>query len=646
MMCLRNMVSLPGALAALGVACSTPSGSHSAASSPTPNAQPSAELAGAAAPITGDAICEDRVLVIEAGKEHGNLCASDAEARKLTIVDLRDAWTPSLFADHGGTAPSYRARYLALAAEHDTSGADSLGDDALGELYGVLPSLAIARERLADDPRHFCHAFIDSDPIALLEKPYAQDHKDQVRFADQVRVALETQLERERARRDAPDLAALAQVPGFAEPYARWKKLADQHAGIVAAQKHYVCEGLLAEADADGSMTWRTGNATELFQRRNFLMPNERLDPETREALALDSREHDFRLALRILRERVTDAAGILEDGTASGGPQPILGRMLDPAAMRAARGGEKPLRDAAPDLVSATTEAAARQLGWLGPAETRAFLTAHPGGVRVAIALPPPPAYHAPHMDLSAEIDRGDVWYDETPIPRRIAHRPTLVVYVNDHGTRRPLIRWPTTIGGWADQRTAEGLVQRWKESEVGPRVWRDLYAAPTWLAPRTTPDRDLVKNLYNGHYALKKEVLGPGPHAAYGMTLLVHHQLIRRKDFPDRLDDNGIGTHGSASVTSIVNGTSHGCHRLYNQLAVRLADFLLRHREHSVRGEQPEVYRRVVFYKDERFVADVRTRGFLYELTPPVPINVLPGNIRSDRKVPPRDSAPARPD
>src|SRR5439155_16315920 len=161
------------------------------------------------------------------------------------------------------------------------------------------------------------------------------------------------------------------------------------------------------------------------------------------------------------------------------------------------------------------------------------------------------------------------------------------------------------------ADQRTAEGLVQKWKESEVGPRVWRDLYAAPTWLPPRTTPDRDLVKNLYNGHYALKKEVLGPGPHAAYGMTLLVHHQIIKRKDTPDRLDDNGIGTHGSASVTSLVNGTSHGCHRLYNQLAVRLADFLLRHREHIVRGEQPEIYRRIVFHKDERVVGDVRTRA-----------------------------------
>ena len=630
------------AVAAAG--CGSPPSSRSAAPPAPPGAQANSELGVPAS----DAVCADPVIVVEAGRERGTMCAADAESRKLTVLDLGDAWTPRLFAPGpDGSAPSFRAKYLALAAEHDVGGAAIAGEGALGELYGVLPSLAIVRERLADDPRHLCHAFIASEAIALLDKPYAQDHKDVVKLADQVRTALETQLERERARRDLPDLNALATVSALAEPYARWKKLADQHDGIVAAQKHYVCEDFLAEADADGSMGWRTGNATELFQRRNFLMPNERLDPETREALALDSRELDFRLALRILRERVVDATGIIEDGTASSGPQPILGRMLDPANMRAARGGEQPLADAAPDLVGATTEAAARQLGWLGPAETRAFLARHPGGVRVAIALPPPPAYYAPHMDLVAEIDRGDVWYDEIPIARRIAHRPTLVVYVDDQGTRRPLVRWPTTIGGWADQRTAEGaLVQRWKESDVGPFVWRDLYAAPTWLAPKTTPDRDLVTNLYNGHYALKKEVLGPGPHAAYGMTLLVHHQVFKRKDGTVRFDDNGIGTHGSASVTSIVNGTSHGCHRLYNQLAVRLADFLLRHREHVVRGEQPELYRRVVSYKDETFVANLGTRGFLYELTPPVPITVLPGNIRSERKVPPRDAAPARPD
>ena len=609
-----------------------------------------AEASGEHRSVTGEA-CAEPALVVEAGRERGAVCPADAAAKKLVVVDLLDAWTPRLFAPQpDGTAPSYRATYLALAGEHDAAGKPVDPEEALGELYGVLPSLAIVRERLADEPRHVCNAFIDNAAIPALDRPYAEDHKDLIRMYDQTRELLEQQLDRERERRGLADLAALAGVPELAASYERWHKLDELHRGIVAAQNHYVCEGWMAADDADGSMTWRTGNATELFQRRNFLMPNQRLDPATREALMLDSRELDFRLALRVLRERVVDATGLIEDGTAGAGPRPILGRMLDPAEMRAARGNEHALPDGAPDLVSAATEAAARELGWLGPAETRAFLTRHPGGVRVALALPPPPAYHAPNMALRAEIDRGDVWYDEVPIPRLIRHRPTLVVYADDPASpsgRRALIRWPTTIGGWADQRLEDGtLVQRWKESDVGPRVWRDLYAAPTWLPPRTTPDRDLVKNLWNGHWGLKTEVMGPGPHAAYGMTLLVHHEVIKLRDGTVRFDDNGIGTHGSASVTSIVNGTSHGCHRLYNQLAVRLADFLLRHRDHVVRGEQPEIYRRVVAHKDERFVAKITTRGFLYELTPPVPINVLKGNIRSDRKVPPRDAAPARPD
>ncbi|HMG56913.1 MAG TPA: L,D-transpeptidase [Kofleriaceae bacterium] len=623
-------------------------GSRTIESSP-PVTEASAEHR--AAVRASDAPCVDAALVVEAGGERGMVCPDDAAARHLVVVDLQDAWTPRLFAPQpDGTAPGYRATYLALAAEHDAAGKPVDPDDALGELYGVLPSLAIVRERLADDARHRCNDFIDNSAIPLLDRGYAEDYKDLVKMYDLTRVALEQQLERERDRRGVLDLPALAGIKDLAPVYERWAKLDVQHRGIVAAQNHYVCEGWLAADDADGAMTWRTGNATEMFQRRNFLMPNQRLDPETREALMLDSGELDFRLALRVLRERVVDATGLVEDGTAGAGPQPILGRMLDPAEMRAARGNEQPLPGAAPDLIAAATEAAARALGWLGPAEARAFLERHPGGLRVALALPVPPAYHAPHMQLRAAIDRGDVWYDEVPIPRLIRHRPTLVLYADDAaapGGQRALIRWPTTIGGWADQRLEDGgVVQRWKESDVGPRMWRDLFAAPTWLPPKTTPDRDLVKNLWNGHWGLKTEIMGPGAHAAYGMTLLVHHEVIKLRDGGERYDDNGIGTHGSASVTSIVNGTSHGCHRLYNQLAVRLADFLLRHRTHEVRGEQPEIYRRVVARKDERFVAKITTRGFLYELTPPVPVNVLKGNIRSDRKVPPRDAAPARPD
>jgi hypothetical protein len=578
-------------------------------------------------------------IVIENGAEHGEACVDDARARGLTVVDLTDSWTPALFAPTAdGQIPSFHDRYLALAAGRDERGSPLQGEDALAELYGVVPALSTVRARLADDARHACHAAIDPKPIAMLDKTLSQDSRDEVKQHDAWRETYTKLLAKEKEPEKSPF-------------YAKWKQLDDQHTALVTAEQELRCEGWLIDKDTDGSFTWRTGNAIELFQRRNFLMPTERLDPDTRDALQVDSRELDFRLALRVLRERVVDASAIIEDGTAGEGPQPILGRFLDPEPMRKARGGA-PMKDAAPDLIGAATEAAAKDLGWADPQTVRAFLDRHPIGARVALRLPPPPAYHNANMDLSVEIDRGDVYYDEQPPPFRriVPHRPTLVVYVNDNGTKRPLVRWPTTIGGWADQRLPDGsLVQRWKESEVGPRVWRDLYAGPTWLPPKSTPDRELVKNLWNGHWALKSEELGPGPHAAYGMVLLEHLQAIKLKDGSVRLDDNGIGTHGSASVTSIVNGTSHGCHRLYNQLAVRLGDFLLHHRDHAVRGEQKlgptEEFRRIVYHNDEAFRARIDTRGFLYELTPPVPVNVLEGRIISPRKRPPLMSAPARP-
>ncbi|HEY1817689.1 MAG TPA: peptidoglycan-binding protein [Kofleriaceae bacterium] len=598
--------------------------------------------------VTADGECL-RLTVMDGGHDHGTICASEARARGLTMLDLTDAWTPSLFAPSAdGQVPSFHDRYIALANERDDAGRPIEGEDALDELYGVVPALAIVRARLADDSRHACHAAIDPKPILALDRNLSQDYKQDVELAEQSRVFLGAQLNSERVRRKLPDTTALATVPEWADRYARWQKYQAQHDALVAAEQELRCEGWLIDKDVDGSFTWRTGNAVEMFQRRNFLLPTERLDEETRATMQIDSRELDFRLALRVLRERIVDATGLVEDGTAQTGPQPILGRLLDPDAMRSARGHADPLPNGAPDLISPATEAAAKALGWTGPNEVRAFLTKYPFGVRVAVALPPPPAWHSSHMDLSAVIDRGDIWYDETPPPfRRIApHRPTLTLYTLDRGTKRALVRWPTTIGGWADQRLPDGsLVQRWKESEVGPRVWRDLFAGPTWFPPKTTPDRELVKNLWNGHWAVKTEELGPGPHSAYGMMLLEHLQAIKLKDGTVRLDDNGIGTHGSASVTSIVNGTSHGCHRLYNQLAVRLGDFLLRHRNHIVRGEQSDQYRRFVRHNDEIFKAKLDTRGFLYELTPPVSVDVLKGNILSPRKVPPALSAPAHP-
>ncbi|HEU0029404.1 MAG TPA: peptidoglycan-binding protein [Kofleriaceae bacterium] len=618
-------------------ACS--SGNRTPSSSPPP-----AETEAAKPPPL--VTCADAVLVMEQGREVGMQCESKLRAPTV-VVDLRDEWTPKLFAPGpDGKAPQFRQTYLQLALERDEAGKPLPPNLGLAELYGIVPSLAIVRARFAQPQRYACHAKIDSAPMAKLTRPYGQEHDGILKLAKYTRTVLGAQLERARQQRKLPDLTAFETDREMGPTYAKYKAADEIYSGITTAQRHLVCAGYLTDADVDGTLSWKTGTALELFQRRNFLMPNNRIDPETRTALATDPRELDFRFALRVLRERVVDATGLIEDGTASNGPQPILGRMLDPEAMRMARGHEKPLPNAAPDLVAAATEAAAKQLGWTSPADTAAFLARHPGGLRVAVVLPAAPPWHAKHMALSTEIDRGDVWYDDKPTPRIVQHRPNLVLFVDDHGTKRPLVRWPTTIGGWSDVNIpGVGIVQKWKESDVGPRVWRDLFAAPTWLPPGTTPDRDLVRWAGPGKWELKKSIMGPGPHAAFGIMLLPHYRITKLPNGRDQVIDNGIGTHGSAVVTSIVHGTSHGCHRLYNQLAVRLGTFLLAHRDHVVRGQQKEYYRRTVHFGSKAFQARIDTRGFVYELTPPVPVNVLPGNIRSERKVPPLASAPALP-
>jgi hypothetical protein len=301
---------------------------------------------------------------------------------------------------------------------------------------------------------------------------------------------------------------------------------------------------------------------------------------------------------------------------------------------------GRGPLPDGAPDLIDPATERAAQALGWTTPEATRDFLARHRGEtVWIAAALPPPPAYHSDHMELHAVIDRGDVWYELKPHWHVAQRRPSLVLYAKDGDVDRPLVQWPTTIGGWAEQRRANGVVDKqWKESDVGPRVWKDLYVAPTWQPPKTTPDDDLVKNLWNGHWGLRKEVLGPGARSAYGMVMLINANPVKvgRKTV---YADNGIRVHGSASVTSVIRGSSHGCHRLLNHLAVRLGAFLLRHHAHVVKGDQRTAYRRVI-HDHGTFEARVDTRGYLYELTPPVPIEVTKGRIRSTRKKPPPKS------
>ena len=157
-----------------------------------------------------------------------------------------------------------------------------------------------------------------------------------------------------------------------------------------------------------------------------------------------------------------------------------------------------------------------------------------------------------------------------------------------------------------------------------------------PTWLPPDTTPDRELVRHLSGDRYVLFREVLGPSYRSAYGLLMLIHERELRRKAAVTYGGDQRIRTHGSGSIASIFDGHSHGCHRLLPPLALRLGGFLLAHRAHVRQGERATAYARTVRHHGT-FPIRITTRGYLIELTPPVPVEVLPGRIRSRRKTPP---------
>ncbi len=560
------------------------------------------QVVGEEAAIPEAAECGSSIPVFDAGQEIGRVCPADAQREGLTVVDLSDDWVPLAFRDPDDPAQPpqpYRAAYVALANEDFPTGpaGDRARHDVFLELYGIFPSFRVLTARLLDEERHQCNAAVDQAPIQALEtspQPSSTDLTQSVKAA------------------------------------------------FTALEERLICERLLP-AQAKRHHRWQLQDALEAYQRKHTIVSYGVLDRETRRTLALDSRELDFRGLLRSLRARVVDATGLIEDGTALSARGTILSRRVDGDAFYAADGHD-PEEDGAPDLISPATEAAALALGWTdagaaaeffrqrGPDATRRFM--------VAVPLPPAPAYHSEHMDLRVEIDRGDVWYELPTRRGRIARKPALTLYARTAGDEEvALIRWPTTIGGWKKEAGRWGDRLRYKNSDVGKRLWRDLIVSPAWLPPPETPARALVRRTYGpANWQPDTDLLGPGYASAYGLVMLVHHRAA--EDASGTVwYDNGIRTHGSVNYQSIARGESHGCHRLFNHAAVQLASFLLRHRPHVRRGLMARPFVHEFTWRGIKLKLPIPSRGYLFELTPPVEVEVLRGTVRGKlRKVPQR--------
>jgi hypothetical protein len=575
---------------------------------------------------------ESRVLTVAEGQERW-MDAPAAVGAGYTIVDLSDDWTPYIFAPQNGPDGQplqnrYRRIFIGLANDQLDEDGEPLpaGEKNYLELYGIFPSISVLRERFVTDEQHPCH---DQESVSALEAVETVTYVAPAEVAKDARklAKIREELEKARVAAKVESLDALAAAqPAFAPKVRLIQKRAAEKPAMAAVERRLTCEGLLGPKKgekthhAPGLYDDAMRLAVRHFQQKHMIYEANYLRRQTVDALTRPLLDNDYDGFKRAMRERVVAAAAILEDGSTKAG-----------------------------NLVDDFTKAALDGLGLVDGASTLAFFKRHPAAefkrLRVAVKLPPRPDYYGDQMDLSIVVDRGDIWYDLPFDDKGNFHYqtrkkyPTLTLYARVNGRLTALARWRTTIGGWRAEQASDGYeYYRYKQSDVGPRVIRQVVSGPVWIAPASTPIRSLVKHkTVNGKWmkVVNYDELGPGFLSAYGL-IAGYFVVPGQNGRPDW--DNGVRAHGSSDYLSIYsgNGFSHGCHRLPNHLAIRMYSFILQHRQKHVVGDSPMGFQRQFLFEDMVYEMRIPSRGYVYVLDPPLPVSVLEGDIKGDQKTP----------
>ena len=599
---------------------------------------------------------ERRAVQVVAGKER-LVDAEQAVARGLTVVDLTDGWAPYIFQDgkaaDGAVLPNrYRAVFVGLANDRSDGDGQALPPGARNylELYGIPPSLSVLRTRFLEDAARTCEASVDNVRLRAVDSIETFGHSTEKKEAARHRLR-GLRLEAARAKAGVATLEELAAAdPRYTGEVKTFLRVEAEHAAFAEVEKRLACEGLMDAAKHNpGTYDAPMRSAVLDFQQKNGVFAQADLTRATLEAMARPLLANDFATLRRVLTERAAHAGGLVEDGTAIlAMPLPKRGKPRAIPTYRTADGKSVPV----PDLVGQATDALIARLGLASPEDALAFFRRHAESdfrwLRTAVRFPDPPEYYGPKMDLLAEIDRGDIWY-EFPFDskgNRLAQPrtryPTFNLYVRWRGEKVPLISWRTTIGGWRAELAADGEeYYRYKDSDVGKRVWRHIVSAPVWLPPPSSPLASMVKTKWvAGAYprVVNYDETGPGFLSAYGLVAGIHVQAKQRAEGVAYFD-NGIRTHGSFDYMSLRGRFSHGCHRLYNNLAVRLFSFVLGHRRAKVLGPMALGFRRTFYWDGEVYEMRLPTRGFYYELEPPLPVETLKGTIAGELQQPVTD-------
>jgi hypothetical protein len=615
---------------------------------PTPTAAPPARPTGSpalAVPTPAPPPQESRAIVIHDGKE--DWIDAEAAARSgYTIIDFSDDWTPFIFAPQtaaDGTPLPNRYRRVFLGLANDTLDEDGeplpAGEKNYLELYGIPPSFGVLHARFLADEQQTCHATISQEILEEVET-IAYVAPEKMKTEEQRTARLRRELEDARQKNKVATFDELARKdPAQTAKVKAYGRRMAEKAAMTEVEKRLLCEGMFKRGvhHAKGVYDDAMRLAVRQFQQKNMIYEANYLRSKTMDALARPPLANDHMAFMRVLRERVVSAAGVVEDGSIEGkaGAPLFTSKAGKPVAMR--------------NLVDELTQSAAEQLGLHTQEGALAFFKRHPATdfrhLRLAVRLAALPEYYGPDMDLSIVIDRGEVWYDLPWDSKGVRHAqprgryPSFHLYVKHNNARVLLARWRTTIGGWRAEQASDGYEYfRYKGSDVGSRVIRNVVAGPVWIAPESTPIRSLVK-MKDVRGAWQRVVnydeLGPGYLSAYGVVA-GYFVVPGRNGKADW--DNGIRAHGSSDYLSIYSseGYSHGCHRLPNHLAIRLYSFILRHRPMHVLGDQGMGFARQFLAGNDVFEIRLPSRGYSYQLDTPLPVDVLEGNIRGTLKTP----------
>jgi hypothetical protein len=584
-----------------------------------------------------------------------------AEARGYAIIDLSNDWTPFIFSTKTPGLDDerenlYRDKYIGLANDRVNHWDEELRPHEHNhlELYGIPPTLAVVQEEWSqlDTEVEPCLEQAGFDPsvfgryqgtIAYRQTGQTKRNKDaRVRKA-----VLDKKMRKAGLDPSSPaDLATAATDPRTRKEHARWREQQDVIDIIDHAQRRFRCEKLFHGDAGEGKFTpgvydSPTTHALANFERKHDIMGWGHFKNDNLATLGLSAEQAVHQRLLRVIEERVVMSTGIVEDGSAA--------RWKQDFRWKDAQGNEHPL----PDLTSEYTAAVVAALGLETPASAKRRLAElsdlGKGGFEqllVAVKLPPRPAYYSEDMKLSAVIDRGDIWYDfpydesGNKLSQPRSQTPRLTLYVEYEGQKIPLVHWRTTIGSWRTEMNEGEQMLKYKNSDVGPRVWKDIMAAPVWIPPNNTPADELIEKHYrNGKLVrgVNYSEIGPGYRSAYGLVAAYHIKQLKNDDGTVRTElDNGIRTHGSVDYMSILRRFSHGCHRLYNMDAVRLFSFVLQHRAYTRQGQQDVGVRRNLDVEGQTYNMKIDTRGYKYELVEPIPVRVTEGRIRGGQKTP----------